>query len=160
VSGNNSANLVRGSRTSTLLSVAVHRFGVIGECGCALPLPSFGHPTLKGTRPQIREEVAQVILPMWWGFGEGNVAKMKNGLGRDLNAGLKPLAQCMEALRADGQVGFNRLPRTEAGFQSAADSKVENGLRHNVNQTVFWLAELAHREDDGRVACIRKQIHI
>ena len=48
---------------------------------------------------------------------------MKNGLGRNVNAGLKPLAQNMEALRADGRVGFNRLPRTEAGFQSA-DSKM------------------------------------
>ena len=42
--------------------------------------------------------------------------KMKNGLGRNVNAGLKPLAQYVEALRADEQVGFNRLPRTEAGF--------------------------------------------
>ena len=33
-------------------------------------------------------------------------SKMKNGLGRDVNAGLKPLAQNMEALRADGRVGF------------------------------------------------------
>ena len=43
-------------------------------------------------------------------------AKMKNGLGRNVNAGLKPLAQCMEALRADERVEFIRLSRTEAGL--------------------------------------------
>jgi len=63
---------------------------------------------------------------------------MKNGLGRDVNAGLKPLAQYVEALRADERVGFNRLPRTEAGIYPADSSfghppprsarKVVNGL--------------------------------
>jgi len=60
---------------------------------------------------------------------------MKNGLGRNVNAGLKPLAQNMEALRADGRVGFNRLPRTEAGFQSADSMK--NGHGGNANEAVF-----------------------
>jgi hypothetical protein len=36
-------------------------------------------------------------------------AKMKNGLGRNVNAGLKPLAQYVEALRANERVGFIRL---------------------------------------------------
>ena len=34
----------------------------------------------------------------------------------------KALAQYMEALRADGRVGFSRLTRTEAGLQSALQS--------------------------------------
>ena len=41
---------------------------------------------------------------------------MKNGLGRNVNAGLKPLAQYVEALRADERVEFIRLSRTEAGL--------------------------------------------
>ena len=41
---------------------------------------------------------------------------MKNSLGRNVNAGLKPLAQFMEALRADERVEFIRLSRTEAGL--------------------------------------------
>jgi len=48
----------------------------------------------------------------------------QNGLGWDVNAGLKPLAQSLEAistpsvnplLRADERVGLNRLLRTQAG---------------------------------------------
>jgi len=35
-------------------------------------------------------------------------------------AGLKPLAQSMEPLRAGERVRFSGLPRTEAGLQSAA----------------------------------------
>lgn len=42
--------------------------------------------------------------------------KIKNGLGRNVNAGLKPLAQYVKALRADERVGFIRLSRTEAGL--------------------------------------------
>jgi hypothetical protein len=34
-------------------------------------------------------------------------------------AGLKPPAQHMKALRADGGVGFSRLPCTEAGIYPA-----------------------------------------
>ena len=41
---------------------------------------------------------------------------MKNGLGWNVNAGLKPLAQNVEALRADERVEFIRLSRTEAGL--------------------------------------------
>ncbi len=44
------------------------------------------------------------------------IGKMKNGLGCNVNAGLKPLAQFMEALRADERVEFIRLSRTEAGL--------------------------------------------
>jgi len=79
---------------------------------------------------------AKIKDERWFRVWEPEGSRMKNSLGRDVNAGLKPLAQCMEALRADEQVGFNRLPRTEAGFQSA-DSKVENGLGRKVNETVF-----------------------
>ena len=35
--------------------------------------------------------------------------KDENGFGRNVNAGLKPLAQYMEALRADERVEFIRL---------------------------------------------------
>jgi len=62
---------------------------------------------------------AKIKDERWFRVWEPEGSRMKNSLGRDVNAGLKPLAQCMEALRADEQVGFNRLPRTEAGFQSA-----------------------------------------
>ena len=41
---------------------------------------------------------------------------MKQGLGRNVHAGLKPLAQYVEALRADERVEFIRLSRTEAGL--------------------------------------------
>jgi len=37
-------------------------------------------------------------------------------IGGGERAGLKPPAQCMEALRAIERVGFSRLPRTEAGL--------------------------------------------
>jgi hypothetical protein len=38
------------------------------------------------------------------------------GEGRRETAGLKPVAQCMEALRADQRVGVSLLSRTEAGL--------------------------------------------
>jgi hypothetical protein len=37
-------------------------------------------------------------------------------IGGGERAGLKPPAQCMEALWAIERVGFSRLPRTEAGI--------------------------------------------
>ena len=42
--------------------------------------------------------------------GSGRWARgMKNGLRRNVHAGLKPLAQCVEALRTEERVGLNRL---------------------------------------------------
>ena len=62
---------------------------------------------------------------------------MKNGLGWNGDAGLKPLAQSMEALRADERVGFNRLSRTEAGtLRSPADSGDEKRSRAGLKTTV------------------------
>ncbi len=75
------------------------------------------------------------------------IQKMKNGLGRNVNAGLKPHAQNVEALRADERVEFTlapdasagvRLSRTEAGIYPA-DLRMKNGLGHDVNGSVFVL---------------------
>ena len=65
---------------------------------------------------------------------------MKNGFGCNVNAGLKPLAQYMEAistssihrLRADERVEFIRLSRTEAGIYPA-DLRMKSGLGRNVH---------------------------
>jgi hypothetical protein len=37
---------------------------------------------------------------IWRGLGDRHFPQKNNGLGRDVGAGLKPLAQCVEALRA------------------------------------------------------------
>ena len=73
---------------------------------------------------------------------------MKNGLGHDVYAGLKPMLSTWKPFGLTQRVEFIRLSRTEAGTRrSPADSKMKNGLGHHVNETVFvFVKSTMHRQ--------------
>jgi len=75
----------------------------------------------------------------------GFYLQMKTVSGCDVRAGLKPLAQNMEALRAEERVEFIRLSRTEAGIYPA-DLGDEKRFRNVMSARPFLiLRSILHR---------------